>query len=130
MEVVVYTAARKFPRLIGKFPNGQPIPWGPFTFVQIGVLIGGLLAAFAALQVLNTPKLATALVAAFLIVPAMAGTRRIGFSMARTSSRLLWISRPWIHRAPTPTGGPRLPSPAAVPIPTATGGTRHIFEAD
>jgi hypothetical protein len=130
MEVVVYTVARKFPRLIGKFPNGQPIPWGPFTFVQIGVLIGGLLAAFAAMQLLNTPKLPTALVSAFLIVPAMAATRRIGFSMARTSSRLIWTSRPWIHRTPTPTGPGRPPSHPRPSTPTGTGATRHIFEAD
>lgn len=129
MEVVVYTMARKFPRLIGKFPNGQPIPFGPFTYVQIGVLIAGLLAAFTALQIFNTPKLATAVIAAFLIVPAMAATRRIGFSMARTTSRMVWISRPWIRRTPTPTGG-RAPSRPAPPRPIPTGGNSHIFEAD
>ena len=72
MDVVVYTMARKFPRLIGKFPNGQTIPFGPFTFVQIGVLIGGLAITFATIQILGAPKLPTAVIAAFLIVPAMA----------------------------------------------------------
>lgn len=129
MDVVVYTMARKFPRLIGKFPNGQPIPFGPYTFVQIGVLIGGLLTTFGVLQIFAAPKLPTAVIAAFLIVPAMAATRRIGFSMARTSSRLLWISRPWIHRTPIPTG-PRTPPPPTVHTATATGRTREIFEAN
>ena len=128
MEVVVYTMARKFPRLIGKFPNGQTIPFGPFTFVQIGVLIGGLALTFATIQIFGAPKLPTAVIAAFLIVPAMAATRRLGFSMARTSSRLMWVSRPWLRRAPICTGV----SPAAPELaPTiATGTSRDIFEAD
>ncbi len=127
MEVVVYTMARKFPRLIGKFPNGQTIPFGPFTFVQIGVLIGGMVLTFVAIQAFGAPKLATAVIAAFLIVPAMAATRRLGFSMARTTSRLLWVTRPWRRRTPVPTGAT---APAAPPSTTATGSTREIFEAD
>ncbi|MFN8073594.1 MAG: hypothetical protein U0R66_17555 [Mycobacterium sp.] len=128
MDVVVYTMARKFPRLIGKFPNGQTIPFGPFTFVQIGVLIGGLMLTFITIQVLGAPKLPTAAIAAFLIVPAMAATRRLGFSMARTTSRLLWVTRPWIRRSPLPTG---INSTAPAPTrSTATGSPRDIFEAD
>lgn len=128
MDVVVYTMARKFPRLIGKFPNGQTIPFGPFTFVQIGVLIGGLALTFAAIQIFSAPKLPTAVIAAFVIVPAMAATRRVGFSMARTSSRMLWVTRPWLRRSPISTG---IAHPAAAPSPViGTGTTRDIFEAD
>lgn len=128
MDVVVYTMARKFPRLIGKFPNGQTIPFGPFTFVQIGVLIAGLVFTFTTIQVFGAPKLPTAVIAAFLIVPAMAATRRLGFSMARTTSRLLWVIRPWMRRTPIPTG---ITTAATAPSPsTATGSSRDIFEAD
>lgn len=129
MDVVVYTMARKFPRLIGKFPNGQTIPFGPFTFKQIGVLIGGLALTFTAIQALGAPKLPTAVIAAFLIVPGMAATRRLGFSMARSTSRLLWVTRPWIRRSPIATGIIAA-APTTPPSATTTGGSREIFEAD
>ena len=129
MDVVVYTMARKFPRLIGKFPNGQTIPFGPFTFVQIGVLIGGLALTFTAIQALGAPKLPTAAFAASLSVPCMAATRRLGFSMARSTSRLLWVTRPWIRRSPIATGITAA-APTTPPSATATGGSREIFEAD
>jgi hypothetical protein len=127
MDVVVYTLARKFPRMIGKFPNGQPIPFGPFTFHQIGVLIGGLVLAFVALQGFDTPKLATAVIAAFVIVPGMAAARRIGFSMARIDSRLLWLLRPWIRRTPLATGSHPT---TGITGPITTGHHRTPFEVD
>lgn len=32
-----YTAARRFPQLIGRTPDGTKLPFGPYTVVQIGV---------------------------------------------------------------------------------------------
>lgn len=41
MIVRVYTQARRFPRLVGKMPNGSRIPGGPYTFSQFtGVALG------------------------------------------------------------------------------------------
>jgi hypothetical protein len=128
MDVVVYTLARKFPRMIGKFPNGQPIPFGPFTFHQIGVLIGGLVLVFVALQGFGAPKLVTAVIAAFVIVPGMVAARRIGFSMARIDSRVLWLARPWVRRSPMSTGA--RPDPASVAAPIRTGHRRAPIEVE
>lgn len=128
MDVVAYTLARKFPRLIGKFPNGQPIPFGPFTFHQIGVLIVGVLMAFLALQGFNAPKLPTAVIAVFVIVPGMAAARRIGFSMARADSRLLWLARSRVRR-PISTGTHPTTTPT-MSGPISTAGQRIPFEDD
>lgn len=43
--VRMYTSARRFPKLIGRFPDGRPVPFGPYTLPQLG---GG----FAALVLL------------------------------------------------------------------------------
>ena len=49
-----FTAARKFPQLIGKTPDGKRIAGGPYTLTQgivlAIVLIGALLFAFIVLQ--------------------------------------------------------------------------------
>lgn len=130
MDVVVYTLARKFPRLIGKFPNGKPIPFGPFTYFQAGVLIAGLVLMFIIVQLFDPPKIPTAVIGAFLIVPAVVAARRIGFSMARTTSRLLWAARPWIRRTPISTGRRRA-TRVQQPRITATGNHDHTpYETD
>jgi hypothetical protein len=128
MHVVIYTLGRKFPRLIGKFPNGKPIPFGPFTYVQAGVLVGGVAALAMIVQIFDPPKIPTLVLGAAVIVPAAAAARRIGFSMARTSSRLIWVTRPWLRRAPISTGG-RRPTRAQRRL-THTGSDRKIYEAD
>lgn len=40
-----YTSALRFPRLVGKWPSGRPIPFGPYTLVQVAGGIGVLLLA-------------------------------------------------------------------------------------
>ncbi len=130
MDVVAYTLARKFPRMIGKFANGQPIPFGPFTFHQIGVFVGGILVAFIALQGFDAPKLPTAVIAVFVIVPGMAAARRIGFSLARPDSRLLWMARSRLRRTPVSTGARPAHSAATLSGPISTGHHRTPFEDD
>lgn len=34
-----YTRARRFPQLVGRFTDGRPIPGGPYTYTQVGVLV-------------------------------------------------------------------------------------------
>lgn len=127
MDVAVYTLARKFPRLIGKFANGQTIPYGPFTYHQIGVFIGGILVTFIALQS-GAPKLATAVIAVFVVVPGMVAARRIGFSLARIDSRVLWLARSRFRLSSISTGG--RPTTTTMPGPISTGRHRTSFEDD
>ena len=41
-----YTRARRFPQLVGKFPDGRRLPGGPYTITQVilgaGLVVGGL----------------------------------------------------------------------------------------
>lgn len=124
--VVVYTLARKFPKMIGKFPNGQPIPFGPFTYVQIGVIVAAATVILGIFELLHPPILATLFFGFAIAVPAVILARRVGFSMARTTSRLIWLARPWLYRRPLSTGG-RAP---ATSQPATTGRDSHILDLE
>lgn len=129
INVVVYTLGRKFPRMIGKFPNGKPIPFGPFTYVQAGVLVGGVILLMAVVNYFTPPIIPTLLIGAAIILPSVAAARRIGFSMARTSSRMIWSARPWIRRAPISTGG-RPTTTASRAHRAPTGSHHRTFELE
>lgn len=127
VDVAVYTLARKFPKLIGKFANGKPIPFGPFTYLQVATLIGGVIILMTIIAIFDPPKLPALFIGTAILAPTVVAARRIGFSMARTSSRLIWSSRPWIHRTPLSTGG--RPATTA-PQLAATGARRDTFETE
>ncbi len=127
VDVAVYTLARKFPKLIGKFANGKPIPFGPFTYLQVGTLIGGVITLMTIISVFDPPKIPALFIGAAILAPTVVAARRIGFSMARTSSRLIWSSRPWIRRTPLSTGGR---TATTAPQITATGARGDTFETE
>ncbi len=123
--VAVYTLARKFPKLIGKFPNGQPIPFGPYTRVQLGLLVMSALLYAAYFHVAHPKVLHSLPLWLVTTIVAVVLARRIGFAMARPSSRLLWLIRPRLYRAPVSTGGRTLHKRSA---PTSTGDRQHVLD--
>ncbi|GAY17275.1 MULTISPECIES: hypothetical protein [Mycobacterium] len=131
IDVTVYTLARKFPKLIGKFANGKPVPLGPYTYLQVATLIVGVVTLLTIVGVFDPPKLPALFVGAAIIGPTVVAVRRIGFSMARTSSRMIWTSRAWTQRKPLSTGGREITAPHSGRAPlTPTGGRRDVFEMD
>lgn len=124
--VVVYTLARRFPKMIGKFPNGQPIPFGPFTYVQIGVIVAAATVILGVFELFHPPILVTLFFGFAIAVPSVIMARRVGFSMARTTSRLIWLTRPWLYRRPLSTGG-RAP---AASQPATTGRDPHVLDLE
>ncbi|KRQ20595.1 MULTISPECIES: hypothetical protein [Mycobacteroides] len=127
IPVIVYTLARKFPKLIGKFPNGQPIPFGPFTRIQCAVLVAAAAVILLVYEIAHPPILGTLFFGAAITIPTVIMARRIGFAMARPTSRLLWFIRPRLRRAPLSTGGR---PPQRHPRPTATGTTDHALDLE
>ena len=123
--VAVYTRARKFPKLIGKFPNGQEIPGGPYTRVQVGVLITSSLLYFLYFKLAHPTVLHSLPLWLAVTVAAMIMARRIGFAMARPTSRLLWLVRPHLYRAPLSTGGRTTQTSSA---PVSTGEQSHVLD--
>ena len=67
IDVTVYTLARKFPKLIGKFANGKPVPLGPYTYLQVATLIVGVVTLLTIVGVFDPPKLPALFVGAAII---------------------------------------------------------------
>jgi hypothetical protein len=125
--VVVYTLARKFPKMIGKFPNGQDIPFGPYTRIQCGVIVAAATTVLIVFRLFHPPMLPTLLIAAAATIVAVIASGRIGFSMARTSSRLIWLIRPRLYRAPLSTGRGRAHKRDA---PAETAKNRSVLDLE
>lgn len=125
--VVVYTLARKFPKLIGKFPNGQDIPFGPYTRIQCGVIVIAATTVFLIYKLFDAPMLPTLLLSVAVTIVAVIASGRIGFSMARTSSRLIWLIRPTLYRAPLSTGGRPTHHRST---PATTGKDHHVLDLE
>lgn len=49
-----YTTSRKFPRMIGRLPEGTRIWGGPYTFTQLGVAIAMFAAAMVTRSIWST----------------------------------------------------------------------------
>lgn len=56
-----YTKSRKFPRMVGRFPDGTRMPGGPYTLTQfaVGVLVGALAAWLGAIGVWDSGSVLT-----------------------------------------------------------------------
>lgn len=97
-SIRIYTKTRRYPIMIGKFPNGKPIPGGPYTLPQF---------AAAALGFLLTIWLPTKGI--FPIVPCVIGCVMLTFAAVRflgivpsenvsIVSRGLWFFRHLLSR--------------------------------
>lgn len=103
--VKVFTPIKRVPTMIGKAPNGQRIPFGPYTLPQVA---GGsavmLAASVGALSLPVNPALT------FLLGMAAAGLTVFGLGLVpytgvRLLSRVLWITRLLVLRKPTFASG-------------------------
>lgn len=73
-----YTAARKFPQLIGVTPSGEAIPGGPYTVTQFALAIGTLVLGFATRSVWGTDEIISdTLIIIFVTVGVTYGAGRL-----------------------------------------------------
>lgn len=98
----VFTPARKLQFVIGKFPDGKPIPMGPFTIPQAVAGVVVLLLSLLLATKISLWLLPIGLVAAVLFV--------IGLGMIRTQSasltgRFVSEARLQLNRGPVSASG-------------------------
>ncbi len=119
-----YTAARRFPQLIGRTPDGTKLPFGPYTVVQMAV--GGV-----ALVVLwNT----TGLWARFGLIANIVVAISLLFAAVWSAGRLppglrnpLVIVGGWLKAAERSLGSGRAVALVRLPKPRVAGGQVHMF---
>lgn len=106
--IKVYTPSRNFPVVVGKFTNGKPIPFGPFTLPQIATGVS-IVVAFAAVGMLS--KLSPLWVLGLVVVGAICGaigvvaTGQIAFDGVPTSHRLMRAMNLILARRPVSATG-------------------------
>jgi hypothetical protein len=103
--IKVFTPVKRVPTMIGKAQNGQKIPFGPYTLLQVG---GGsvtiLLASVCAMTFPINPAITFV---AGLIIAAVTvfGLGLIPYTGIRIGSRAMWIGRILAGRKPVAASG-------------------------
>ncbi|WP_280454010.1 hypothetical protein [Nocardia brasiliensis] len=91
MSVVkVFTGARRFPIIVGKFTNGRPIPLGPYSLTQVITGVG-IIAGFIFLGTVSNASPVT------LAVLFVIGTL-MGAAGVYTTGRIAFDGIPMTHR--------------------------------
>lgn len=118
--VKVYTPVKRVPTMVGKAPNGQKLPFGPFTLHQIAAATAT--AALTGIGVLMLPvnPAVTGLGGAAATAAAIFALGLVPYTGVRLTSRAMWISRLILARGPVRAGG-------QAPGPPARTGTNGVF---
>lgn len=98
-----YTRARRFPQLVGRFTDGRPIPGGPYTYTQVGVLVATVFLGSKTTWLWG--HFGTVFNAAILFGVAYAGALLVGRAPIGGRNPLLLSG--WAVRALTPQHGNR-----------------------
>ncbi|MFB8281085.1 hypothetical protein [Nocardia colli] len=103
--VRVYTPIKRLPLVVGKLPNGERIPFGPYTVPQLvaGILLGTL--TWAATMTLPGNPAVTAVLGAMATIAGVVLMRAIPYTGVRLTSRMLWIGRLIVVRQPVSASG-------------------------
>lgn len=120
-EVVkVFTPIRRVPIMIGKSHNGQKLPFGPYTLLQVGG--GCVVLSVTAIGVLTIPAnpAITFVVGVVLTVVTMLGLGLIRYTGIRVVSRALWVGRILFLRKPVSASG--------IPVADDSGGGALFVE--
>ncbi|MGW4843059.1 hypothetical protein [Nocardia brasiliensis] len=103
--VRVYTPIKRLPLVVGKMPNGERIPFGPYTVPQLLAGIGmGVLTWIATMALPGNPAI-TAVFGAMLTIAAVVMLRAIPYTGVRLTSRMLWVGRLIVDRRPVSASG-------------------------
>lgn len=103
--VKVYTPVKRVPIMIGKAQNGQKLPFGPYTLPQI--VAGIVLIVFTAVLAMALPvnPAVTAITGVCVMVVVVFTVGLVPYTGVRLTSRILWIGRLILVRAPVSASG-------------------------
>ncbi|GEM30811.1 hypothetical protein NN3_18180 [Nocardia neocaledoniensis NBRC 108232] len=103
--IKVYTPVKRVPTMIGKSQNGQKLPFGPYTIPQVAGGIILLVSTAACSMALPTNPAVTFLVGVAVTVVTVFLLGLVPFTGIRISSRVLWVGRLLVFRAPVSASG-------------------------
>lgn len=105
-EVIkVFTPIKRVPTMIGKSQNGQKLPFGPYTLLQVaGGCLVLMITAVCAMSLPCNPAITFVTGLAFT-VGTVFGLGLVPYTGVRISSRALWIGRILLSRKPVSASG-------------------------
>jgi hypothetical protein len=114
-EVIkVFTPIKRVPTMIGKSQNGQKLPFGPYTLLQVaGGCVVLIITAVGAMSLPCNPAITFGTGLA-LTVGTVFGLGLVPYTGVRISSRALWIGRIVFSRKPVSASG--------MPVDVESGG--------
>ncbi|MGX1778203.1 hypothetical protein ACWIGW_39280 [Nocardia brasiliensis] len=103
--VRVYTPIKRIPIVMGKLPNGERIPLGPYTVPQL--VAGIVLAVLTWIATMTLPgnPAVPGVTGAVLTILAVVMLRALPYTGVRLTSRMLWIGRILVDRRPVSASG-------------------------
>lgn len=105
-EVIkVFTPIKRVPTMIGKSQNGQKLPFGPYTLLQVaGGAVVVLFAAVCAMTLPINPAVTFVIGLIFTVVTVFL-LGLVPYTGVRISSRALWVGRLLLLRRPVSASG-------------------------
>jgi hypothetical protein len=111
--IKVFTPIKRVPTMIGKAQNGQKLPFGPYTLLQLG---GGMavlvVVAILTLSLPINPAITFAVGLIFTAVTVFL-LRLVPYTGVRISSRIVWVGRIIFTRKPISASGMPITSDSA-----------------
>jgi hypothetical protein len=103
--IKVFTPIKRVPTMIGKAQNGQKIPFGPYTLLQVGG--GSIVVLLASVCAMTFPINPAITFVAGLIVAAVSvfALGLIPYTGIRIGSRAMWVGRLFVARKPVAASG-------------------------
>ncbi|MEC3920667.1 hypothetical protein [Nocardia sp. CDC160] len=105
-EVVkVFTPIKRVPTMIGKAPNGQKLPFGPYTLHQAGGAVVLIALTSGCTMVFPINPAVTFVIGVVFTALAVFALGLVPYTGVRTTSRVLWIARVITRRKPVYASG-------------------------
>lgn len=120
-----YTRSRKFPRMVGRLPEGTRIWGGPYTFTQLGLGVAAMLGALLTRSVWSTGSI---LVDLALILGIGWGVAYLGRYIPMTSLNPIVVLGTALGAFSAPRAGTYRGRPIALPKPHGAGGRVVVDE--
>lgn len=111
--IKVFTPVKRVPTMVGKAPNGQRLPFGPYTLPQIGA--AAVLLLFTSVCSVNLPwnPAITFITGVIITVVTVFALGLIPYTGVRLSSRAYWLGRLLVSRKPVSASGMPIDSESA-----------------
>lgn len=111
--IKVFTPIKRVPTMIGKAQNGQKLPFGPYTLLQVGGGVVALLVTSVGAMTLPANPAVTFIAGLVITSLVVFSLGLVPYTGVRISSRALWVAKLIVFRKPVSASGMPIATDAA-----------------